>query len=649
MRRARGGACIALLASLAATTVSACTNDKEPARAQSATSTPTPNRSKVPLPPRVHVRSTPQGIKLADPRFTPVEGARADFGRLGGAVYQIEMPSNWNGRLLLYMHGFEELGPEAAATAPDFRRYLIGHGYAWGASSFSSTGLIPGRSTDETAALWDYFARKYGRPKWTYVSGLSMGGMAAHIAAERYADRFDGALALCGAAGQTPALSIGGDFFAGAAYTVGLTQAQFDASTDMHELIGNLRAGLRPPDVHRRFEDIMIALTGGPRAFDREGFELEEETNWRRLELSVTAQIASNRDTKYDLGSFEGVTSAEFNRAVIRLPVNRQARHNFLTGNETTGQLQMPLISLHSTGDGQVPINQAQILQRKVDAAGKSDLLVQRVIRDASHCGFTTNEQAAGFEALVRWVERGEKPKGTNVLVSDLRKLNRTFELAPREGLGADSVPGADDRVTVRGSATIDGKPFDARFLGAIDRRPGLGGLVTACQGVLPPVERGRFEIPVLAAAEATGCGFDGARIVLWTFVDDRQLYSTNTVAWPGNGRTLSFDATFSSSTPQGVAPVIAGFQGEVVRRDGRQFPPGTVVEAYVGDTRCGIASTRRAGNFSGYILDVVGPDAIAGCTRGATLTFRVDGLPAVETAVNTPPGQNDSLDLTVR
>ena len=182
---------------------------------------------------------------------------------------------------------------------------------------------------------------------------------------------------------------------------------------------------------------------------------------------------------------------------------------------------------------------------------------------------------------------------------------------------------------------------------GREDRRS-FDRLVTACQGRLPPVERGRFEIPVLAAPEATGCGFDGARIVLWTFVDDQTLYSTNTVAWPGNGRTASFDAAFSTTAPQGAAPVIAGFQGEVVRRDGRQLPPGTRVEAYVGDTRCGIASTRRAGNFSGYILDVVGPDAIAGCTRGARLTFRVDGLPAVETAVNTPPGRTAALDLTV-
>ena len=52
-----------------------------------------------------------------------------------------------------------------------------------------------------------------------------MGGMAAHIAAERYANRFDGALALCGSAGQTPAVSADADFFVAAAYAAGVTQS----------------------------------------------------------------------------------------------------------------------------------------------------------------------------------------------------------------------------------------------------------------------------------------------------------------------------------------------------------------------------------------------------------------------------------------
>jgi hypothetical protein len=69
---------------------------------------------------------------------------------------------------------------------------------------------------------------------------------------------------------------------------------------------------------------------------------------------------------------------------------------------------------------------------------------------------------------------------------------------------------------------------------------------------------------------------------------------------------------------------------------------------AYIGDTRCAVASTRYTGNFAGYIVNVVGPDSIAGCSRGATVTFRVDGVPVAESAVNQPPGGRDALDLTV-
>ena len=65
------------------------------------------------LPPPVEVRSEPDGVTLADPAFEPLPGARAEFGRLGGAVHQIEIPDEWNGRLVMWMHGFEEFAPEA--------------------------------------------------------------------------------------------------------------------------------------------------------------------------------------------------------------------------------------------------------------------------------------------------------------------------------------------------------------------------------------------------------------------------------------------------------------------------------------------------------------------------------------------------------
>ena len=463
------------------------------------------------LPPPVHVQPEPDGGNLSDPAFTALPGARADFGRLGGSVYQLEVPTRWNGRLVLYMHGYEELGPVARVTPPDIRRYLIGHGYAWGASSFSGTSLIPGRAADETAALWDLFARRYREPRRAYVTGLSMGGMATHIAAERYGNRFDGALALCGSAGQTAAVSANADLLAAGAYAAGVSRGEFRGTAGVHELVNDrILPALRRPRVRRRFEDLMISLTGGPRAFAREGFLMEEDTNWERAELLASAGLAPNRHTVYRLGPPSDTTSRSFNRAVLRFRTNPAGLRAFVAGNDTAGKLEMPLLTMHTTGDGQVPIEQARILRRRVDAAGAHRRLVQRAFRDPGHCGFTSTEWQAAFAALVRWAATGVRPRGHDLRTRRLNRLRRQFELSPRVGTpAADAVPGAGRRVVAHGVLRLDGARFDARFLGAVVRR--RDGLVTPCQLALSPVRRGRYRITVMAGAERSGCGVPGA------------------------------------------------------------------------------------------------------------------------------------------
>ena len=203
-------------------------------------------------------------------------------------------------------------------------------------------------------------------------------------------------------------------------------------------------------------------------------------------------------------------------------------------------------------------------------------------------------------------------------------------------------------RIVVHGIATLDGSSFDARWVGAVVLD---GGLVTPCQEALRPVTKGRFTITVLADSESSGCGASGARVVLWTAVHSGIVYSTNSLAWPRSSGSATFTARYSTATPAGAAPTTAQFTGGVFRRDGRQLPPGTRVEAYVGGTRCGVASVRRASSYTTeYILAVVGPDSVSGCTRGAHLTFRINGRPAADTSVaNTPPGQQNSLNLTLR
>lgn len=601
---------------------------------------PASTTSPDPLPAPVPVRQQ-SDVPLADPSFSALTGATAEFGVLGGAAYQIEMPDHWNGQLVLWMHGYEELGQQAHVGPPDFRRYLIANGFAWGASSFSSTLLIPGRAADETAALWDHFVGVHARPTRTYVTGFSMGGWATHIAAERYGDRFDGALALCGAVGTAPAAAVGATIFVAAAYVAGVGQEVFDAAADPNDVVTHyITPMLEDPVKRAEFEQLVVDLTGGARRFDVEGVRLEESTNLRRAALGILARVIPPHVGPYHLAKGSTFDSDEFNRLALQLPDDPGTYGSFWEGTEVTGDLQIPLLTMHTTGDGQVPIDQAQILRARVVAAGKADLLVQRVVEDPGHCGFTTGEDEAAFDALVRWVQTGQRPEGTNLDTTDLAHLDQTFELQPRLDTGQTG-----GRVVVRGHAQLDGLPLDARFIGAVVRDHRL---MTPCQLDLPPVVNGQFELTVMSSEDSAGCGRAGAEIIPWIYVGDLTIFATAAIPWPTNGSSdASFD--FNDNDPLGAATPAVGFFGEVYLSDGSHAAAGSRVEAYIGDTVCGVGSIRNNGSFSGYLLSVVGPDAIPECLAGATITFRVDGRTANETALNSPrPNEGKALDLTL-
>jgi pimeloyl-ACP methyl ester carboxylesterase len=592
------------------------------------------SRRAEPLPEPVAYADSPDGVTLADPALEALPGATVETGRLGGAVYQIEVPDDWNGGLVMWMHGYAELAAEANVAPPDFRRYLIGNGYAWAASSYSSTSFIPQRGADETAALWDHFVAGHRRPDHTYAAGFSMGGWSAKIAAERYADRYDGALALCGATGTVPGLRVSPDYLVVGAFVAGVRQADIDADTDISRLVAErIRPALADPARRAEFDRIMVDLTGGPRAFAVEGIHDEEDTNFQRAVVVASTGLLPQPEAPYRLGPDGPVTSEDFNDAAIVVPTG-DAYADYSAGMEVTGDLAMPLLTLHTTGDGQVPINQALVLRDRVAAAGQSDRLVQRVIEDPGHCGFTTGEQEAAFQALVDWVEHGERPPGTD-LGDDLTHLDRTFEDHSRT---APPPPGS--QVTIQGRARLDGRPLTARWIGAVVVHDGL---VTACNVTLPPSEEGRYEIAVFTEEASAGCGRPGAQVVLWTFAGDQTLNATAALPWPSDSAATSFDVDFATGDPSGAVGTHTGVSGEVYDDGGHRHPTGTRVEAFVGSTLCGVASVRDNGFF---ILSVSGPDAVPGCTAGGEVRFEVDGRPATETAVNAPD-QPAHLDLT--
>ncbi len=628
---------LTLLASALCAAGVACSADSS--QEPDATSTPKPVPSPV-----VFAQEPALSYTRGDPSFEARPGATAHFGTLGGAVYQIEMPDDWNGRLVLYMHGSRTFEPELTVDMPSIRNHLIRNGFAWGASSYSSNepslGPIP---IDETAALWDLFARNLGQPKYTYVTGHSLGGIASVLAAEQYADRYDGSLPICGT-GYPDTFT---DYLVAGAYIAGITQAEFDAMTS-EDAYAEIFAALEDDSTYELLRDLVVDLTGGPRPLAATGVDLDINAGdaWETSQLAVDDRLNGNRDIVYELSDATGVSSGEFNAAAVRFDTGP------LTGqlNEVlTGDLQIPTLALTMTGEIRVPLDSARSLQRLVDAADKHDLLVQRFVRDPYHCGSTNSEWVQALEDLIDWVENGKKPKGEDAL-SDPSKLGEDFTLAPRFGLDeADNVPGADKRVIVSGSATLDGEPIKSGLISATVRNE--EGLGRRCALAFALIRSGQFELSVAAEEEMHGCGGPGAKVLLVHDPFGDAVFAQHIVAWPSSGRQLTADPVFLSSDTQGPSLPATFVTGEALDANGEYLEPGTVIEAFIGDVLCGTGSLLHiwttATDPTGYDIAVVNPELKPACRGGETITFQIGGK-LVDGAVTHDLGLHN-LELVLR
>jgi hypothetical protein len=150
---------------------------------------------------------------------------------------------------------------------------------------------------------------------------------------------------------------------------------------------------------------------------------------------------ASTAHIRYRIDPGLGLTEDELNARVRRVHPAKDARSP--TANpvyaERTGRLTVPLLTLHETGDAWVPLSLEQSYRRRTIAAGTDHLLVQRVIRAPSHCGFDGETREQAFDDLVAWIERGVRPAGEDVLAPDLSRIGLKWTpiLHPEDPLAA--------------------------------------------------------------------------------------------------------------------------------------------------------------------------------------------------------------------
>src|SRR6266851_1787664 len=147
---------------------------------------------------RAETRTTPPLTSCVTPGATHVMNGTLPPD---GASYIISVPSNWNGTLVLYSHGYVVPGqpnPAKDAGDPLTEAALLQQGYALAGSAYSATGWALQQAFQDQIALLDHFDTTCGQPLRTIAWGHSLGGIITAGLVQLNPGRFNGALPMCG-------------------------------------------------------------------------------------------------------------------------------------------------------------------------------------------------------------------------------------------------------------------------------------------------------------------------------------------------------------------------------------------------------------------------------------------------------------------
>jgi pimeloyl-ACP methyl ester carboxylesterase len=396
-----------------------------------------------------------------------------------GATFVIEVPANWNGTLFLYSHGYVVPGTpnpaqDFALTDPATHFFMLASGFALAGSSYATTGWAIQQALPDQIAVLDLFSQTVGTPKRTIAWGHSLGGMITAGLIQRYPDRFDAALPMCGVlsggiATWNTALDSAFAFKSLLAPGSGLQLVNITNPSANLQLAEEFLAAAAGTPQGRARLSLVAALGDTPGWFtplspepaptDFAGQQMNQFL-WAqmvdfpfafafRAELEFRAQGNPSWNSGVDYRrQFEHSADAAEVRALYaqagldldadlkmlnetaRIDADPQAA-NYLKQNITyNGEIHIPVLTLHTTGDGLVVVQNESAYRDVVGEEGNERFLRRRFISRAGHCAFTPAETIAAVKALLNRLDTGQwGPLDVTDLNNEAEALGSSFNI----------------------------------------------------------------------------------------------------------------------------------------------------------------------------------------------------------------------------
>jgi pimeloyl-ACP methyl ester carboxylesterase len=394
------------------------------------------------------------------------------------ATYKIEVPANWNCTLFLYSHGYVAPGSDNPATDvgdPVTGAWLLSHGYALAGSSYATTGWAIQQALPDQISTLDVFDQQVGQPRRTIAWGHSLGGIITAGLVQTYPNRFNAALPMCGVLSGGVATwntALDSEFafqqlIAPSLQVVHITNptanltaadqavaaaqqtAQGRARIALAAALGDTPGWFTPLSPEPAANDY-AAQESNQYLWDTQVdypfvFALRAELEARAggnpswtTGVNYVAQLANSPDfaevvalyqaaglsLRGDLATLQHATQISADPAAVK----------YLAQNISfNGRISIPVLTMHTTGDGLVIPENEQAYASVVGRAGNSRLLRQIFVSRAGHCAFTPAETITAARTLLRrlatghWNDEALRPGSLNAAAAALGPGDNIF------------------------------------------------------------------------------------------------------------------------------------------------------------------------------------------------------------------------------